>query len=134
MKKVVLLAALGFVAAAGNAYAADAAAGEALFKTKCKICHMIGEGAQNRVGPELNGVDGRKMGSVETFKGYGEELKKMGAEGKTWDAAQLATYLADPKAFNPGTKMSFAGFKDDKAAAENVAAFVLSHGADGKKK
>jgi cytochrome c len=134
MKKVFLLAALGFVAAAGNAYAGDAAAGEGLFNSKCKICHAIGEGAKNKVGPELNGVDGRKMGSIADFKGYGADLKGMGDAGKAWDAATLATYLADPKAFNPGTKMAFAGFKADTAAAENVAAYVMSFGADGKKK
>lgn len=133
MKKVLLIAAFGLLAA-GNAYAADPAAGEALFNSKCKLCHSIGEGAKNKVGPELNGVDGRKMGSVADFKGYGADLKAMGESGKSWDAATIATYLADPKAFNPGTKMSFAGFKDDKTAAENVAAFVTSFDAEGKKK
>lgn len=134
MKKVLVLAALGFAAVTGNAYAGDAAAGEALFNSKCKLCHRIGEGAKNMVGPELNGIDGRKMGSIADFKGYGADLKKMGDEGKAWDAATIATYLANPKEFNPGTKMAFAGFKDDKAAAENVAAYITSFAADGKKK
>jgi cytochrome c len=134
MKKVLVLAALGFAAATGNAYAGDAAAGETLFNSKCKICHRIGEGAKNMVGPELNGIDGRKMASIETFKGYGADLKKMGDEGKTWTEALIVEYVGDPKKFNPGTKMAFAGFKDDKTTAENVAAYLVSFGADGKKK
>jgi cytochrome c len=132
MKKVLVLAALGLVAAVGSASAADVAAGEKAF-AKCKICHAIGEGAANKVGPQLNGVAGRKMASVDGFKGYGADLKAMGDAGKAWDAATLATYLADPKAFNPGTKMAFAGVKD-AAELENVVAYVMQFGADGKVK
>ena len=132
MKKILVLAALGLAAAAGNAFAADVAAGEKAF-AKCKICHAIGEGATNKVGPQLNGVAGRKMASVDGFKGYGADLKAMGDAGKAWDAATLATYLADPKAFNPGTKMAFAGVKD-AAELENVVAYVMQFGADGKVK
>ena len=132
MKKVVLLAALGFVASTGASFAADAAAGEKAF-AKCKACHMIGEGAQNRVGPELNGIDGRKMASIDTFKGYGADLKGMGEKGTAWNAAELDKYLTDPKAYNPGTKMAFAGVKD-AAERENLIAYITSFGADGKKK
>jgi len=132
MKKVLVLAALGLAAAAGNAFAADVAAGEKSF-AKCKVCHAIGEGATNKVGPMLNGVAGRKMASVEGFKGYGNDLKAMGEAGKAWDAAELAKYLTDPKAFNPGTKMAFPGIKD-AAELENVVAYVLQFGADGKVK
>ncbi len=131
MKKLVVLAALGLVAATGSAYA-DAAAGEKVY-AKCKACHMIGEGAANRVGPQLNGIDGRGMASIADFKGYGADLKAMGEAGKKWDAATLATYLADPKAFNPGTKMAFAGVKDAAELAD-VVAYISSFGADGKKK
>ena len=92
---------------------------------------MIGEGAANRVGPQLNGTEGRVMASIADFKGYGPDLKKMGEEGKKWDAATLATYLKDPKAFNPGTKMAFAGLKD-ATELENVVAYVVQFGADGK--
>lgn len=134
MKKVLVLAALGFAAATANAHAGDAAAGEALFNSKCKLCHTIGEGATNKVGPQLNGIDGRTMATSEGFKGYGADLKAMGEGGKKWNEALLVEYVADPKKFNPGTKMAFAGFKDDATAAANVAAFVLSFGADGKKK
>jgi cytochrome c len=131
MKKLVVLAALGLVAATGSAYA-DAAAGEKVF-AKCKACHMIGEGAANRVGPQLNGIDGRGMASIADFKGYGADLKAMGEAGKKWDAASLAAYIADPKAFNPGTKMAFAGVKDATDLAD-VVAYISSFAADGKKK
>ena len=132
MNKLLVLAALGFVAAAGTASAADLAAGEKSF-AKCKICHSIGEGATNKVGPMLNGIDGRKMASIETFKGYGTDLKKMGEEGGVWNAEKLNAYVTDPKAFNPGTKMAFAGIKDETERA-NVLAYVLQFGADGKPK
>ena len=132
MNKVVLLAAFGFLAATATSYAADPAAGEKVF-AKCKACHMIGEGAQNRVGPELNGIDGRKQGSVETFKGYGADLKALGEKGGTWNAAELDKYLTDPKAYNPGTKMAFAGVKDATERGDLIA-YITSFAADGKKK
>ena len=132
MKKLVVLAALGLVAATGSAFAADAANGEKVF-AKCKACHMIGEGAANRVGPQLNGIDGRGMAAIADFKGYGADLKAMGEAGKKWDAATLSSYIADPKAFNPGTKMAFAGVKDATDLAD-VVAYISSFAADGKKK
>ena len=132
MKKILVLAALGLAAATGTASAADVAAGEKVF-AKCKVCHAVGEGAKNKVGPEINGLAGRKMASVADFKGYGADLKAMGEAGKVWDAATLATYLTDPKAFNPGTKMAFAGVKD-ATELENVVAYVMQFGADGKVK
>jgi cytochrome c2 len=132
MKNLVILAALGFVATTGSALAGDAAAGEKVF-AKCKACHTIGEGAANRVGPLLNGIDGRKMASIETFKGYGADLKAMGEAGKAWNAEELTKYLADPKAYNPGTKMAFAGVKDATDLAD-VVAYITSFDADGKKK
>lgn len=132
MKKLVVLAALGLAAATGSAYAADAANGEKVF-AKCKACHMIGEGAANRVGPQLNGIDGRQMASIADFKGYGADLKTMGDAGKKWNAEELAKYVSDPKAYNPGTKMAFAGVKDATDLAD-VVAYISSFGADGKKK
>lgn len=132
MKKVVLVAALGLAAAVGTAAAADIAAGEKAF-AKCKVCHTIGEGAVNKVGPQLNGLDGRVLATAEGYKSYGNDLKKMGEAGDKWDAARLAKYLTDPRAFNPGTKMAFVGVKDP-VELENVVAYVLQFGADGKVK
>lgn len=127
MKKVVLLAALGLVASAGASFAGDAANGEKLF-AKCKICHAVpGPDATTKpTGPNLTGVLGRTMAGDANYAKYGDDLKKMGADGKKWDEAQLASYLKNPKEFNPGTKMAFAGFGEDKAAAEDVIAFLAS--------
>ncbi len=132
MKNLAILAAFGLVAMTGSAFAADAANGEKVF-AKCKACHMVGEGAANRVGPQLNGIDGRKMASIETFKGYGADLKAMSEAGKVWNAEELTKYIADPKAYNPGTKMAFAGVKDATDLAD-VVAYITSFDADGKKK
>ena len=85
--------------------------GEKVFK-KCKACHQVGDGAKNRSGPVLTGIVGRAAGSVEGFK-YSKPLMAMAEEGLVWDAANLQEFLAKPKAFMKGTKMSFAGLKSD---------------------
>jgi cytochrome c len=98
---------LCLAAAPHLAQAADAAAGQALFKTKCALCHSVVAG-QNRVGPSLFGVVGRKAGTAPAYN-YSQANK---ASGKTWDDATLDTYLTNPKALVPGTKMIFAGLPD----------------------
>ena len=112
----------------GAARAQDAAAGEQSFK-KCLPCHSIGEGAKNKVGPELNGIDGRHSGSAPGYS-YSEANKKSGI---TWDKAQFLEYIKDPRAKIPGTKMIFPGIKNEKEA-ESLWAYLSSFGADGKKK
>jgi cytochrome c len=111
----------------GAAMAQDAAAGEKVF-AKCKICHQIGEGAKNMVGPVLNGVVGRKAGSYPDYH-YSDANK---SSGITWDEATLKEYLRDPKAKVPGTKMVFPGLKSDDDIA-NVIAYLKQFGPDGKK-
>lgn len=92
------------------------AAGEKVFK-KCKSCHQVGDGAKNRVGPQLNGIVGRVAGAVEGFK-YSKAMKGMADEGLIWTPEALTGFLAKPKAYLKGTKMSFAGLrKDDDLAA-----------------
>ncbi len=92
------------------------AAGEKVFK-KCKACHQVGEGAKNRSGPHLNGVMGRPVATVDGFK-YSKVLKALGQDGVVWDAETLDAFLADPKGYAKGTKMSFKGLKK----AEDLAA------------
>ncbi len=92
------------------------AAGEAVFK-KCKACHQVGEGAKNRTGPMLNGIVGGAAGAVDGFK-YSKALLGKAEEGLVWDEASLGAFLADPKGFLKGTKMSFNGLK----SAEDIAA------------
>ena len=92
------------------------AAGETVFK-KCKACHQVGDNAKNRVGPQLNGIVGAKVGSVEGFR-YSNALQAMAGSGVVWDAAALDAFLAKPRDWAKGTKMSFVGLKDanDRAA------------------
>ncbi len=108
------------------ALAADPVAGEKAFAV-CKACHQVGEAAKNVVGPKLNGLVDRPAGTIEGFK-YSDAMKN---SGLTWDEASLAEYLKNPKAKVPGTKMAFAGFKDDAKIAD-VIAYLRQFGPDGK--
>ncbi len=127
MKKIVTTMAF-VVLAGGAAVAQDVAAGEQSFK-KCAVCHAIGEGAKNKVGPVLNGIDGRKSGSAQGYN-YSEANKNSGI---TWDETQFLEYIKDPRAKVPGTKMVFAGIKNE-AEAKNLWAFLSQFKADGSKK
>src|SRR5215471_16952472 len=110
MKKLALsaLVIIASSAAATAVLAQDADAGKASFN-KCLACHAIGEGAKNKVGPELNGIDGRKSGSAPDYN-YSDANKNSGI---TWNEAQFKEYIKDPKAKIPGTKMVFAGIKNE---------------------
>ncbi len=101
----------------------DAEKGEKVFK-KCKACHQVGEGAKNRVGPILNGIVGKAAGSDEEFK-YSDALAEKAAEGLVWDEASLTEFLAKPKNFIKGTKMSFAGLRKDDDI-ENLIAYLAT--------
>ena len=127
MRRFILVALL-VIAGAGEASAQDAAAGEKVFST-CKLCHQIGENAKNAVGPVLNGVIGRKAGSVPGYS-YSDANKNSGI---TWDEATFREYIKDPKAKVPGTKMAYAGLKDEQKINDLVA-FLKQFDADGKKK
>ncbi|MBU3732088.1 MAG: cytochrome c family protein [Beijerinckiaceae bacterium] len=123
-----LAAAAVLAFATTGASAQDAAAGEKVF-LKCKVCHQIGEGAKNGVGPVLNGLFGRKSGSVEGYS-YSEANKNSGI---TWEPAVFAEYIKNPRAKIPGTKMVFAGIQNDKEIAD-LTAYLAQFGPDGKKK
>jgi cytochrome c len=126
--KTFVVTAIALAASAGAALAQDVAAGEQSFK-KCLACHAVGEGAANKVGPQLNGIAGRKSGTVAGYN-YTDANKNSGI---TWDQATFLDYIKDPKAKIPGTKMVFAGIKNEKEAGD-LWAFVSSFGPDGKKK
>ena len=96
------------------ANAGDAAAGEKVFK-KCKACHAI-EAGKNKVGPSLAGVVGAEAGKVEGYK-YSSAMME---SGLVWDEATLDVYLADPKGVVKGTKMSFAGLKNEEDRADVI--------------
>src|ERR1700751_432152 len=114
--------------AASAALAQDAAAGKTVFN-KCLACHAIGEGAKNKVGPELNGLDGRKSGTAPDYY-YSDANKNSGI---TWNEAQFKEYIKDPKAKIPGTKMVFAGIKNEKEV-NNLWAYLSQFDKDGKTK
>jgi cytochrome c len=108
-------------------YAQDAASGEKIF-VQCKACHQIGENAKNAVGPLLNGLFGRKAGTIEGYS-YSPANKNSGI---TWDEATFREYIKDPKAKIPGTKMIFPGLKDPKQI-DDIVAYLKQFDATGKK-
>jgi cytochrome c len=123
-----LIAGLAIAASAGATHAQDLSAGETSFR-KCAPCHSIGEDAANKVGPILNGLDGRKAGVVEGFN-YSDANKNSGI---TWNEASFEEYIKDPRAKVPGTKMVFAGIKNDKEL-KDLWGYLKQFAADGHKK
>lgn len=93
------------------AWAQDAENGQSVYR-QCRACHQVGANAKNAVGPVLNGIVGRKAGTVEGFN-YSEANKTAGAKGLVWDEKNLLEYLVNPLQYMPGTKMAFAGIKDE---------------------
>jgi len=123
-----LIAGLAVAASAGAIQAQDLSAGETSFR-KCAPCHSIGEDAANKVGPILNGLDGRKAGVVEGFN-YSDANK---SSGITWNEASFEEYIKDPRAKVPGTKVVFAGIKNDKEL-KDLWSYLKQYAADGHKK
>lgn len=123
----VTLAGTTLIAAASVAQAADVDAGEKVFK-KCAACHAVGEGAKNKVGPQLNDLFGRSAGGVEDYK-YSKAMLAKGEEGLVWDDETVAAYLAAPRKYIKGTKMAFAGLKKDEDLAD-VIAYLKTFDAD----
>jgi cytochrome c len=111
MRKWVLAAAM-VVALPAAGMAADAEAGKTVFN-KCKACHQADK---NAVGPHLGGIVGRKVASVSDYN-YSEALK---AKDWTWDEASLDKWIQSPSKDVPGTKMIFAGIKDDTDRANLI--------------
>jgi cytochrome c len=111
----------------GPAQAQDIAAGERSWN-KCRACHQLGETARNGVGPQLNGLFGRVSGTVEGYS-YSPANKNAAL---TWDDAVFADYIKDPRAKIPGTKMIFAGIKNEKEVLD-LTAYLKQFDKDGKK-
>ena len=126
MKRLVL-ASLALAATIGSANAQDLAAGEQSFR-KCSPCHSVGEDAKNKVGPVLNGLEGRKSGTITDYS-YSEANKKAEI---VWSAATFKDYIQNPMAKVPGTKMAFAGIKNEAEIA-NLWAYLAQFKADGSK-
>ncbi|MEM7215407.1 MAG: cytochrome c family protein [Pseudomonadota bacterium] len=104
----------------------DAGKGESLFK-RCSSCHMVGEGAKNRVGPILTGVVNRTAATVEGYK-YGKSIIAAGEAGLVWTEEEMFDYLLDPKKYlrkkldnkKAKSKMSFR-LKGDQDRADVIA-------------
>jgi cytochrome c len=126
--KLLVLAAAALTVTLGVAHAQDLAAGEQSFR-KCGPCHAVGEDARNKVGPELNGLDGRKAGTAADYS-YSDANKNSGI---TWSKDTFAEYIKNPMAKVPGTKMAFAGIKND-TEIENLWGYLAQFTADGSKK
>ncbi|WP_135449902.1 c-type cytochrome [Tabrizicola caldifontis] len=98
----------------------DAEQGATIFASQCKACHQIGEGAKNRVGPQLNRIFGRRAGSVPEFN-YSKSMERMGSDGLTWTLTTLDAYIANPKALVSGTRMNYRGLPDPAERAALLA-------------
>ena len=125
LKIVAIAASVAFVGAVPALAEGDAVAGKAVFN-QCKACHQVGPEAKNGVGPILNGIVGRKAGEVPGYN-YSDANKN---SGLTWDEATLRSYLPDPKAKVPGTKMIFPGIKREKQL-DDLMAYLMGIKADG---
>ena len=101
----------------------DLANGKRVFAV-CKSCHTIAQGGSNMTGPNLYGVFGRKIGSAEGFN-YSEAVK---SATFSWDAEHLDQWLTNPRTFLTGTKMSFAGVKDEKDRVDVIAYLKVETG------
>ena len=120
-----LLAVLLFPLLPSHAADPVAAAGRAAFK-RCASCHQVGPGARDVFGPQLNGVVGRRAGSVPGFD-YSPAMKKAGF---TWDEQRLAAFMRDPGAVVPGNRMRFWSMMSERQARE-LAAYLRSFAANG---
>jgi cytochrome c len=127
MKAKIVLAAVLAAGISSRSPAQEPAAGELVFK-QCNICHQVGENAKNEAGPVLNGIIGRKAGTASGFE-YSAGFK---SAGLVWDDASFREYIKDPKSMFPGTKMVFAGLKDEHKVAD-LLAYLKSFAADGKR-
>ena len=120
MRKM-MTAALGLALFTLPALAGDAVKGAKVYK-KCVSCHMIGDKAKNRVGPQLNGIIGRDIASVADYK-YSKAMVKYAATEKVWTEENLAAYLTKPSKVVKGGRMAFAGLRKEKDR-DNVIAYL----------
>jgi cytochrome c len=124
MKKLIVAVVLIAVSSVSGV-AQDAQKGKVVFNI-CLVCHAIGPGAQAKIGPELNGLDGRKAGTVPNFE-YSDANKKSGI---VWNEETFEDYIKNPAAKVPDTKMIFPGIKNEQQA-KDLWAYISQFDADG---
>ena len=118
-----LLVAVGVLGAASSrAATGDPEQGAQAFRA-CIACHSL-EPGKHRTGPSLAGILGRKAGTAEGFRRYSPALKSADV---LWNEASLDTWIADPRAFIPGNRMTFPGLPDAQARADLIAHLAKSH-------
>lgn len=100
------------------------AAGEKVFR-KCQACHQVGEDAQNRVGPHLNDLFGRVAGTIAEFR-YSKPMVAAGEDGLVWTEETVAEYLAKPRDYIKGNRMSFAGLRKEEEM-EAIIAYLSTY-------
>jgi len=110
------LAAVSLSSTSGHAEDGDPGAGQRVFN-QCRACHQVGENARNAVGPHLNGLFGREAGSVKGYN-YSRAFDDL---DKVWDEENFAVYIRNPRQVTPGTKMVFAGLRNDQQIADLTA-------------
>ena len=123
-----ILTAVLIAAVSVPAMAQDAQKGKTVFNV-CLACHSIGPGAQNKIGPELNGLDGRKAGTVSNFD-YSDANK---SSGIVWNEETFEDYIKNPAAKVPGTKMIFPGIKNEQQE-KDLWAYISQFDSDGTSK
>lgn len=106
----------------------DPEAGEKVFR-KCKACHTVGEGAQNKVGPALNGIVGRQAATVADF-GYSPTLIELSEGGLVWTPEELDAFLTKPRDYAKGIKMTFAGLRKEEDRV-NIIAYLATFEDEG---
>lgn len=127
MFKTMIKAALAVsvIAPAGLAMAeGDPENGKKLFR-RCQACHVVDK-EQNRVGPHLNGLFGRKVAGVDSYN-YSNAMEKWAEDKDVWTKDLLVTYLEKPMEMVKGTKMAFPGLPDEQDRRD-VAAYIESAG------
>jgi cytochrome c len=125
MHRISIIAVAVITISAETSLAQDAQKGQMVFNM-CLPCHSIGAGAQTKVGPELNGLDGRHSGSVPNFE-YSDANKNSGI---VWNEATFKKYIQNPQGVIPGTKMIFPGVKNEQQV-NDLWAYVSQFSADG---
>lgn len=128
LKRVFALCAIAIAPTGALAQAVaigDPANGAELYEYECAACHQIGEGAEHRIGPQLNRIFDRRAGSLD-FDGYSEALLRQGRDGLRWDFPRLDAYIANPRSLVSGTTMGYPGL-DDEGERADLIAFIRAY-------